>query len=34
MSEKIMLISDEDLAEIEDVVTPAPQGSTGCCFKN
>lgn len=34
MDAKIMMISDEDLAELEDVVTPAPQGNNQCCIKN
>lgn len=34
MEEKITLINEEDLSELEDVVTPAPQGSTFCCIKN
>lgn len=32
--EKIVLINDEDLSEMEDVVTPSPQGSNTCCMKN
>lgn len=32
--EKIVLINDEDLSEMEDVVTPFPQGNNTCCMKN
>lgn len=33
-TEAIVSINEDELTEMEEVVTPSPQGDTACCFKN
>lgn len=34
MEEKKIVSVDTNLEEMEEIVTPAPQGKTTCCIKN